>query len=238
MREQSFCEAIRNFAMPPPHPRMAVYRNNIASALIYALRVRYPAVAGVMGRTAFSATAGSYALANLPRDPVLIFYGESFPDFLAGSEAGKELPWLADLARLESLWWRAYHAAEAEPLAASLLAGIPAEKLFDLVLRFHPSASHLSSPHPVGSIWEACKQGDDWRKAAQGSGERLFIVRPGAEIHVSRIGEASHAFLAQLMSGKPLGPVFEDLVATFPGFDLNRELTSLIQSNAIIGLSE
>jgi hypothetical protein len=238
MLEQAFGAAVRDFAVPPPHPRMAVYRNNIASALINALRVRYPAVANIAGKKAFAELAGSYALANLPSDPVLIHYGGSFPEFIAGSETSGEFPWLADVARLESLWWNAYHAAEAEPLAAQALAGMPAEKLFDLALRFHPSASLFSSPYPVGSIWEACKQGLDWRGAAEGSSERLFVVRPRAEVHVSKIGEASHAFLSQLMSGKPLGPAYETLAAAFPGFELNRELTSLIQSNAIIGTPE
>jgi hypothetical protein len=235
MLEQSFGDAIRDFAVPPPHPRMAVYRNNIASALINALRVRYPVTGIIAGSKSFAALAGAYALANLPSHPVLIHYGESFPAFIAASEVIAEFPWLADVARLESLWWNAYHAAEAAPLAAEHLGALPPEQLFDLVLRFHPSASLMSSSHPAGSIWEACKRGGDWREPLGNGGEHLFIVRPRAEVHVSKIGETSSGFLSQLMAGKSLGLAYEFAASAFPGFDLNHELTSLVQSDAITG---
>jgi hypothetical protein len=238
MLEQSFGEAVGDFAVPPPHPRMAVYRNNIVSALINALRVRYPVAGTIAGSRNFAALAGTYALANLPSHPVLIHYGESFPAFIAASDAAAELPWLADVARLESLWWKAYHAAEATPLAAENLGALPPEQLFDLVVRFHPSASLMSSPYPAGSIWEACKQGGDWREPLGNGGEHLFIVRPRAEVHVSKIGETSSEFLSQLMAGKSLGLAYELAASAFPGFDLNQELALLIRSNTIIGTAQ
>lgn len=238
MLEQAFGEAVRNFAMPLPHPRMAIYRNNIASALIHALRVRYPATETIAGHAAFAALAGSYALANLPTDPVLIHYGGSFPEFIATSETSEELPLLADVALLESLWWKAYHAAEAEPLVAACLNALPPEELFDLVFQFHPSLAVMTSPFAVGSVWQACKQKSSWREHLDGEGERLIVARPRAEVHVKKVGPAAHVFLSHLMQGMALGPAYEILAATHADFDLNHELSALIQSEIMIGIAE
>src|SRR6516162_8770038 len=68
----------------PDVRRFSVYRNNVAVGLIGALEARYPAARRVAGDDAFRALAHAFIRASKPRSPVMIAYGDDFPDFLAG----------------------------------------------------------------------------------------------------------------------------------------------------------
>ena len=57
-----------------------------------------------------------------PRSPVLIAYGETFPDFIAARFPGLGPPYLVDLARLENAWVDAYHAEDAPTVGLADLA--------------------------------------------------------------------------------------------------------------------
>ena len=78
----SYREAIAGTG-PLPHPRLAIYRNNIAAALIGALKVRYSAFAALAGEAEFASLALSYGAARRPASPVLIAYGGDFPGYIA-----------------------------------------------------------------------------------------------------------------------------------------------------------
>ena len=67
----------------PVERRFAVYRNNVAVALIGALEARYPVVRRLVGDDFFRGMAGAYVAAEKPRSPALIHYGDGFPDFVA-----------------------------------------------------------------------------------------------------------------------------------------------------------
>ena len=74
-------------------------------SLIGALAARYPVARRIAGDDAFRALARAYIRARKPRSPVMIAYGEDFPEFVASCE-GPE-PCLADLARLENAYFPA-----------------------------------------------------------------------------------------------------------------------------------
>lgn len=233
MREESFREAIADFALPLPHLRFGVYRNNVSAALVNALRVRYPAAAAALGPL-FGELTADYALRNLPQSPVLIDYGGSYPEFLANLAARHGMPWLGDLARLESLWWRAYHAAEQEPADPGRLLGLAPEALAGLRFTFHPSAALLQSSFAVGTIWEALRGGDAV-PAVVAAPQRLMVARPEADVTVHILTPESFAFLSGLMAGGTLGGTFESCAAEFPAFDLQGEVAALLTYRIVTG---
>ena len=90
----AFAAALGEPSAPPPamtHGRMgapdarrfAVYRNNVAVGLIGALEARYPVSRRLAGDELFRAMARAFVRAHKPRSPVMIAYGEEFPDFVA-----------------------------------------------------------------------------------------------------------------------------------------------------------
>src|SRR5208337_957674 len=146
-----FAAALRDPATPPPAAtrgrkgapdgrRFAVYRNNVAVGLIGAIESRYPATRRILGEQAFRGLARAYVQAEKPRSPVLIAYGESFPDFITGSCEILGFPYLADVARLENAWVEAYHAADADAASLAYLAALDPPRLAGAQIQFPPAA--------------------------------------------------------------------------------------------------
>ena len=142
-----------------PEKRFAVYRNNVVVSLIDALAARFPVTQRIVGEEFFRAMAGVFARAHPPRSPLMMHYGDDLPDFIAGFAPAAELPYLADVARLEAARSRAFHAADAMPLGAEDFAAIPPEALAALRVMFFPGTAILRSAHPVVTIWAMNAEG-------------------------------------------------------------------------------
>lgn len=226
MQEAAFHQAIADPAHPSPHLRFGVYRNNVTSALINALRVHYPVTAKLMGGAEFSAITLDFVAAYRPRSPVLIEYGEEYPEFIASRAP---LPYLADLARLESLWWRAYHAADAEPLAPESF-NIDPENLERARFVFHPSTAILRSKWAVGAIWQAAKENTGLSEIKIEQPQAMLLWRPHAEVRVNVIDAITAGFLAALMQGARLA----DAIATET--DLQTQFEMLIAAQLVTAI--
>ncbi|RAI40253.1 DNA-binding domain-containing protein, partial [Rhodoplanes roseus] len=136
-----------------PEKRFAVYRNNVTVGLVEALRTRFPATEKIVGEAFFAATAREFVRRHPPRSPLLMHYGDGFPDFLKDFPPAADMPWLADVARVEAARTRAYHAADAGPLGAEAFCAVAPEALGGLRVTLHPSAEIVRSKHPVVTIW-------------------------------------------------------------------------------------
>ena len=238
MREADFRQAIADPGRADPHPRFAIHRNNVVGALAAALRVRYPVTAALLGAECFAAVARDFVVAgHLPASPVLIFYGAEFPDFAAAHAETAHLPCVGDLARLDSAWWRAYHAEDATALAQREFAGLAAEDFAGLRLAFHPSAAVLESPWPVGTIWQALRQGGDPGSFSAVAPQFILVWRPKATVRVHVIAAEQALFLSRLMNGAALDDTVEAGLAEQPHFDLARQLSDLIRAELIIRLN-
>lgn len=227
----SYREAITGTG-PLPHPRFAIYRNNIAAALIGALKVRFPAFAALAGEAEFDRLAIAFGATRRPTSPVLIAYGGDFPDFVA-DRLTPARAWLADVARLDSLWWRAYHAAEAAALKPSEFPASP-EVLERARFRFHPAFGLLTSAWPIAEGWRAGRDGGAFPPPAAGQ-QWLLIRRPGAEVVVSAIGEGTFAFLTLLAAGARLADAV-DGAGALAGFQLGEELRNLVAGGLVTGI--
>jgi hypothetical protein len=219
-----------------PDKRFAVYRNNVVTGLIRALKTRFPAVMGVVGEVFFAAMAHAFVTAHPPRSPLLMVYGDDFPDFIAGFAPADDLPYLADLARIEAARTRAYHAADARALDPAELQALAPGELAAVRLTFHPSAEIVRSAHPVVTIW-AMNSGiaepapiEDWR------GEDALVLRPGDLVEVRKLPAGGAAFLAALSGGATLQAAAEAAVAECAAFDLPANLAGLIGSGLVTGL--
>jgi len=215
-----------------PAKRFRVYRNTVFASLIDALRARYPVIERLTGEDFFEAAAGHFIEAHPPRSPMLIDYGEGFSDFLASFEPAGSLPYLADVAHLEWLRQRAYHAADREALRPSDLARAPSDRAFALKFDFHPSAALLASPYPVVSIWETNAHDAETRPIGPDlAGEAALVVRPDYDVLVVRLDEATHTFAAALAQGAALGEA-AGKAAEFDGFNIAPALAKLITAGA------
>ncbi len=242
--ETSFAEALLGAepTVPPgiaahtaavPARRFAVYRNNVMASLGTALARRYPVIERLVGGEFFAAMARQFVMRHPPRSPLLAQYGEAFADFIAAFEPARELPYLADVARLEAARTRAYHAEDATPLGADGFAALDAEALGDLRLQLHPSAAILRSPFPIVTIW-AMNSGElELRPIETGQGEDALVIRPHMDVEVRALPPGGAAFLQSLADGLPLRDAVAAALADHAGFDLTGNLAGLIGSGAV-----
>lgn len=217
--------------------RFAVYRNNVFVGLTKALAQRFPVTERLVGAEFFTAMARLYAQDNKPASPLIIDYGDDFPDFIAGFEPAAELVYLADVARLEAAWTRAYHAADAPSLDLARLAAIPPEALPHVRLAAHPSAALIHSRHPVGSIWGAHQSETVPPVAAWGT-EAVLVVRPDMDVKVHIVPTQDGIFAQALFAGAPLGEAAEAALAYEPAFDFGAALVGLHALGAFADIHE
>jgi Putative DNA-binding domain len=216
-----------------PQERFAIYRNNVVMGLVSALEARFPATRKIVGEDFFKGAAKLFAATQPPRSSLMLFYGDAFPAFLADFEPAREVPYLADVARLEAARTRAYHAADAKPLAPAAFSGNLPEALASMRFVLHPSVEIVASDYPVVTIW-AMNSGEidlapitDWR------GEDALVSRRGFDVEVRRLPSGAKTFLQNLAAGNPLGAAATAALAGNAGFDLAANLAGLFAGLAI-----
>lgn len=221
-----------------PAVRFAVYRNNVLSSLVDALGANYPVVSQLVGEAFFRAMAQLYVQQQPPRSPLLVDYGDDFASFIAAFAPASSLPYLADVARLERLRVKAYHAADCVPVAAAQLAAALAEpeQLQGLRLQLQPSLALICSAYAVVSLWTA-HQGELSLSAVQPlQPEQGLIVRPQWAVRVQAISLGCAEFIDSLQQGLTLGAAAANGLARDADFDLSASLALLIQQQAISAL--
>ncbi|MDG1118203.1 MAG: DNA-binding domain-containing protein [Flavimaricola sp.] len=215
----------------PAGKRYDVYRNNVVVALSDALETAFPVIRKLLGDQFFRAMAGVYVRAHPPASPLMMHYGADFPTFLAGFPPAQGLPYLPDVARVELALRRAYHAADAAPIAATALAEVPPDRLGDIRLSFAPAVSLIPSDYPIHGIWTANAMGGPNPKPVA---ESALVARPGLDPSLSLITPGTLPVLTALMSGATLGDAL-DLAGD--GFDLSALLSLLLSQGAITALN-
>lgn len=234
----NFAAALLDPALPVPAMvkgrtprRFAVYRNNVTVGLVRALEANFPAIRRLLGETYFAGLARLFVQSHPPQSPLLFHYGDGFAHFLAAQDDLKRYPYLADVARLEQLWRRAYHAADAAVLAPDALAALDEEGLMTLRLVPHPAMALLASPCAVHAIFAANRGGaglvDDPARA-----ECVLVSRPRFEVEVRRIDLGTHAFLSGLASGIAFADAAELAFSADAAFDLAAAIRLMVEAGA------
>ena len=219
------------FAAPDAR-RFSVYRNNVAVGLIGALEARYPATRKVAGDEMFRSIARAFVRARKPRSPVMIAYGEDFPEFVAACEGTD--PRLADLARLENAWVEAYHAADAHAATIGDLAGLAPNSLPEARIAFHPAARILRFSTPAASIWASAQGCASRTEPVADIAEDALVTRPDADVRVRVPPPLGYDFALRLSEGATLIEAAQGL--NDPAFDFGTHLVGLVESGAVASL--
>lgn len=211
--------------------RFAVYRNNVHVGLTAALAKRFPVARRLVGDEFFTGMARVYAGLHKPASPLLFEYGDGLAEFIEQFEPARGLAYLADVARIEAAWTRAYHAEDSEPLTAARLAALEPDALGRARLSVHPASALIASPHPVGSIW-AAHQGETVEPVSNWRAETVLVARPAMEVSVHILPADGAAFATVLFAGETLGDAAERVAALHPGFDFGAALVGLVSLGA------
>ncbi len=215
--------------------RFAVYRNNVAVGLSEALAARFPVIRRLVGEEFFAALARGFIRDDRPASPVIAEWGEGFADFLRGFAPLVAHPYMADVARLEHARGRAFHAADAMPVAPGDLAACAPDRL---ILGLHPSVQVLRFGHAAISVWLA-NQPDGPPVRDHARAETALILRdPAFQVHVVGIAEADAALIEALQQGRPLADAARCALRIDPDHSAQHILVRLMSGGAITSAQE
>jgi hypothetical protein len=212
------------------------YRTNAYVAAERALSSSFPTVAALIGAEAMAPLAKAYRQAHPPARGDLAWLGEALPEFIATSADLAELPYLADVARLDWTLAQAEAAADAEPDHATLalLAELdPAE----ICLQLAPGAVLLVSAWPVVMLWQAHQTPaeSDWAPVRQALAERraetALVWRQGWRMQAVALDAAQARLLGALLGGASLAAA---LAEAGPELDFTAWLVAALRDGLLL----
>lgn len=208
-------EGVLNALEEPPtfsrRRRVDVYRNNAIVNTRTHLSAVFPVVEMLLGNECFNEVARQFIIAQPPRSPVLIEYGNGFPGFLASSDVTRSVPYIGDVAALEWVRYAAYNAADVEPVDIEELSRFTPGEIEGLYLTLHPSCSLIESRWPIVSIWQAHQQADPASalKRISMAPEAALINRPALAVDTRAVGQDASALIGALVDGRTLGAALD-----------------------------
>ncbi len=214
----------------PAPKRFAVYRNNVAVAMTSALETGFPVLRQLLGAEFFAAMAGIFWRAHPPKSRMMMHYGVEMPIFLSNFAPVAHLPYLPDVARYEIAMRRAYHAADALPIGAEILAALAPETLLGSRLTLAPALQLIRSAYPLHSIVQAQHTGQrpHWQA------EDVLILRPEFDPVSHRLPAGGADFITAIAAGETISAAADCAGAAH---DLMATLTLLLKGNAIIDVT-
>ena len=218
----------------PAGRRFSVYRNNVAVSLTEAMHQAFPVIAKLLGTQNMDGLAGIFLRQHPPSSPLMMFYGEAFPDFLANMPQLSHLGYLPDIARLELALRQSYHAADSQAAPADALAVSP-EDVMKARLSFAPSMRIIRSDWPIHAIWRFNTEADAPKPEAHA--QDVLITRPEYDPIPQPLPSGGAAWIAHLQTGDTIGDAFEKAAAETPEFDLGTTLALLLQGGAITSVT-
>lgn len=214
---------------------LAIYRNNVSLSLINFITARFPVVRALAGDESFFERVRQFIVTHPPRSPVLLGYGDAFPAFIRSLGPDACFRYVADVAELEWMRMRAYHAADATPLSADAFAACSIERVPDIRMSFHPSASLIRSRFPIVSVWHANQSNAAHPTQAWGA-ESALIVRPDMDVDVWKLPPGGVEFMASLLRRQTIAEAAAKGMEATAKFDLSANLSVLIGACAVTAL--
>jgi len=219
---------------------LQAYQANAGASAERSLAATFPTVQALVGEDSFAALARAFWHAQPPQRGDLALFGEALPEFVAASEQLADVPYLADVARLE---WQLSVAERAADVALELesLQRLAEQDPARLHLRLAPGLALVESRHPVVSLWKAHQPCDDpaaRREAArealaQQRGEAALVWRAGWRGSASVLTPPGTRWTAALLQGLALDRA---LALAGEGFAFDAWLAEALAAGWITGV--
>jgi hypothetical protein len=216
--------------------RLGIYRGNARANAAKAIAAAYPVIGKIVGAEYFSGLASEYQSRFPSVNGDLNEYGEAFAAFLDDFPPAREIPYLADVARLEWQVHRAHYAADPGPFDPARLTTVPYERQLQLRPLLHPACHLLHSAYPIARIWEVHQDTFKGEFEVDFSGDpaNALVYRPRYRVEVAQIGHAEAAFLGAALDGQTLDAALAAAQLRDASFDLGRSLNEWVESSVIV----
>ncbi|MGT2472140.1 HvfC/BufC family peptide modification chaperone [Paraburkholderia terrae] len=217
--------------------RLNVYRRNVHSAWLAALKNTYPVLLALTGERYFAGLALAYAEDHPSGSGDLNRYGAHLPGFIEAWEQNARYDYFGDVARLEWAVHNAWYAADPHVTRAEQWQAIDSEHLLDSGLTVHPACSAVRSRHSIGDIWRAHQAGGDAPRDI-GATACVLVVRPQWRPVVVDQSQAAHEAFLALKRGRTLTEAIDIGLDVDSSFDIAMQLQVWISMAAVTGIVE
>jgi Putative DNA-binding domain len=212
--------------------------NDTAGGLANALAKQFPVVRRLAGVELFTTMAEAYVVAEPARSPVTLRFLDGFPTFVDRYDPARPIPYLGDIARLETARFLARGAAAAVSLGPDSFAALGSDRLGDRRVSLHPSLAVVASLHPIYSIWHMNRDPVRFTPVSPWVSEAVLVARPGRHVRTRCITHGDAAFIFALMAGYRLADAMAAAAHAVPRFHPADSLARLIGAKGIIGLGD
>lgn len=232
---------IANNAYPTSARGLNCYKSNAHAVAERALSAAYPVVTAILSTDSMAQLARALWHAHPPQRGDLAQWGDTLAAFVAQSTQLADLPWLADVARVE---WALHQADGAADAVTDLttLALLATEDPAHLALRLAPGLQVLTSSHAVVPVLQAHRQptghaqaqaiealGSNWCPAHP---EHALVWRVGHQpAHLTALPDDEAAVLSALLAGQALLPALDS-----GDLDFATWLPEAIQRGCVLGV--
>jgi hypothetical protein len=217
-------------------PGFHVYVGNVRGNWEKALASAYPVVRQLVGESFFKRLARAYAGAHPSRSGDLNGFGAQLAQYVARFAQTQDLPYLADVARMEWLAHQAHFAADAPRFEPARLAGVTPDQYGTLPLRLAPGSGLLVSAWPLARIWEIHQEGYAGELSVDFASApgRILVYRPAWKATVEPLSTGDYRFLAAARGGANLGAALETAAVADACFDSAGALARWVRKGAVI----
>lgn len=176
--------------------RIQIHQNNYKQSLVGALGGIFPATKAFVGDAFLDGALGEFVLNTPPKGAALSEYGSEFADFFRAHAAAKNLPYLADLLRLEWALHSLQQINEQSLDAVEYLDG------FDIAL--NPNSLVVNSDYPLMSLWSvATGQLPPEAVHIEQGGQTVVAMLTNGEVRLLSLNDQEAEFLGDLKDKRP-----------------------------------
>ena len=188
-----------------PVERVGVYQGMYLLRMIEALEGDYPAVAHFLGDEEFAKLVTRYAAAHPSTSFTFNRFGRHFPEFVRETKGVRRKAFVADLARLELSVTEVFDAAASPAWPADAIAKIPQESWEGAVFRPIAAFRLGAYGHPVNAYLQSVKEENHDHPETGRKATWVAVWRKRYEVWRLDLSEPAHAFLHDLVRGRPFG---------------------------------
>lgn len=209
----------------------AVYRGSVYGSLTAALAAIYPVCRKLVGQRFFDAMADRFITTTRSQSPDLTDYGDNLADFIAAFAPAASLPYLADVARLEWAWHRAFNATDAPRLNVPALGEVDEAQREQIVFSLPEGSALVESAYPIHRIWEVNQDDFDGEASVEleEGGIKLLVWRQELDMQVDVIDAPEWFILSGINDAMMFGELCSRFHMQFSETDVGTIFSNVIQ---------
>ncbi len=219
-----------------PTRGLSAYRANAQASAERALASAYPVLFDLIGQENFNFLTRDFWHQHPPQRGDLAQWGDKLAAFIGGVLQLQELPYLADVARIE---WALHQCAMAQDIDQNLssFALLTAHAPEYLRMQLAPGTCALASDYPAASIYLSHVGLGSLEETADlihaGTAQTALVWRQGFAPRMQVLAEVDAHFLNALLQGASLAAALD---VAHADFDFSAWLTNGVQSGLVLGV--